>query len=76
MIRQLTSIVCRLLFIVAFLFGAFAVWEKVARLCGYTVLKGYYEPGRLLEISAFALLFVMALQLREIKLLLSTKESH
>lgn len=75
MIQQLTSIVCRLLFIVAFLLGCLAAWEKLARLFGYTILGGYYEPWRLLEFSAVILLFVIALQLREIKMSLHERGS-
>jgi len=75
MMRQLTSIVCRLLFIVAFLLGCLAAWEKLARLFGYTILRGYYEPWRLLEFSAITVLFVIALQLREIKMSLRKRGS-
>ena len=73
--KQLTSIVSRVLFIAAFILGGLAVWERIANLFGLTVLRGVYSPGRLLEFSAFALLFVIALQLREIKTSLSTNPS-
>lgn len=75
MMQQLTSIVCRVLFVVAFLLGCLAVWEKLARLFGYTILGRYYEPWRLLEFSAVILLFVIALQLREIKMSLPERGS-
>ncbi len=65
---QLTSVVSRILFIGAFLLTALAIWEKLANLFGFTItLLGGYVPSRLLELSAIALLFVIALQLREIK---------
>lgn len=65
--QQLTSILCRILFVVSFVLAGLGAWERVARLLGYTLLRGTYDPWRLLEYSAVALLFVMALQLREIK---------
>ena len=68
MINQLISVVSRILFIGAFLLAALAIWEKLANLFGFTItLLGGYFPSRLLELSAIALLFVIALQLREIK---------
>ena len=73
--QQLVRIVSRVLFVVAFLLAGLGVWERLAQLFGYTVLRGYYQPWRLLEFSAVALLFVMALQLREIKILLGAKGS-
>ena len=76
MIQQLTSILCRLLFVVAFLMGCLAAWEKLAQLFGYTILGGYYQPWRLLEFSAVTLLFVIALQLREIKMSLRARGSN
>lgn len=65
---QLPSITSRVLFVLAFALAGFAVWEKVANMTGRTLvfLRGYL-PSRLLELAAIALLFVIALQLREIK---------
>jgi hypothetical protein len=75
MMQQLTSILCRILFIVAFLLSGLAAWEKLAQLFGYTILGGsFFGPWRLLEISGVALLFVMALQLREIKMSLGARK--
>ena len=80
--QQLTSTLCRLLFIVAFLLGAIAVWEKLAQLFGYTILRGSsffallsVGPWQLLEFSAVVLLFVISLQLREIKMSLRSRGS-
>jgi len=74
--QQLTSILSRVLFIVAFLLGGLAVWEKLAQLFGYTILGGSsFGPWRLLEFSAVILLFVIALQLREIKMSLHGRGS-
>lgn len=73
MIRQLTSLVCRILFVASFILSGIAVWEKIANLMGMTLTRGFYSNWQLLEFSAIALLFVMALQLREIKTTLSTR---
>ena len=69
---RLTSIVCRFFFIGAFLLAGLAVWEKLANLLGLTLLR-VYSPWRLLEFSVVVLLFVIALQLREIRISLGTK---
>lgn len=66
--QLLTSILSRFLFVVAFVMAGFGVWERLARQLGYTVVRGYFDPWRLLEYSAVALLFVIALQLREIRM--------
>ena len=67
MMKQFTSIICRILFIASFVMAGLGAWEKLANLFGLTFLRGY-DPWRLLELSAVALLFVIALQLREIKM--------
>ena len=64
--KTLTSLICRILFVVSFVLAGLAVWEKLANFVGYTVLRSALAPGRLLEISAISLLFVVALLLREI----------
>lgn len=68
MTDQLSSLLSRVLFAGAFILAAFAVLEKVANFLGFTLtVLGGYAPSRLLELAAVALLFVIALQLREIK---------
>ncbi len=64
--EKLSSIVSRILFIGSFVLAGLAVWEKLANMIGYTLLR-VYSPARLLEFAAIALFFVIALQLREIK---------
>jgi hypothetical protein len=66
MIGKLSSVMSRVLFLVAFLLAGLAVWEKLLNAVGFTVLRGY-APSRLLEYAGVAVLFVIALQLREIK---------
>ena len=65
--NQMISVANRIFFAGAFILAGLAVWEKLANLMGLTLLRGYYDPARLLELSAVALLFVIALQLRELK---------
>ena len=72
--KQLTSILCRLLFIVSFVLAGITVFEKLVNLSGFTLLRGY-DPWRVLELSGVTLLFVIALQLREIKMFSGTKNS-
>ncbi len=66
MSSQLTSILNRSLFVGAFALVGVAIWEKLTNFFGFTLsfLRGY-APSDLLELSAIALLFVIALQLRE-----------
>jgi hypothetical protein len=45
---------------------ALAVIEKVANTTGHTILR-LYRGGRLLEFAVVLLVFVIALQLREVK---------
>ena len=73
MIKQLTSLISRLMFIASFAIVGIAVWEKLANFFGLTLTRGYYTNWQLLEFSAIAILFVIALQLREIKLTLTAK---
>ena len=66
MIGKLSRVMSRVLFLVAFLLTGLAVGEKLLNAFGFTVLRGY-APSRLLEYAAVAVLFVIALQLREMK---------
>ena len=68
MLNKFVSVANRALFIAAFALAALAVLEKLVNFFGFTiVLLGGYSPSRMLELAALALLFVIALQLREIK---------
>jgi hypothetical protein len=71
--NDLTSLISRVLFVASFVLAGLATLEKLVNLFGYTVLQEMYEPWRLLEFAAVALLFVFALQLREIHHALATK---
>lgn len=64
---KFVSLISRVLFVLAFVLAGLAVWEKLANMMGQTLLRTY-TPSRLLELSVVMLLFVIALQLREVKL--------
>jgi hypothetical protein len=67
------SIIRRAFFYGAFVVAAVAVIEKIANIMKYTLFKGIPEPSRLLEYAAIGLLFAIAMQLHQIRLLLSAK---
>ena len=64
---SLASIFNRLFFVGAFVLFAVAVLEKVVNLTGYTIIGQTYSPGRLFELAAILLLFVITLLLRNIR---------
>ena len=66
MLGNLLNRLSGLLLLVAFLLGGLAVWERLVNHFGYTTLHGL-APWRLLAYSGVALLFVIALELREIR---------
>jgi hypothetical protein len=70
---KLTSLICRGLFVLAFVVAGAGVWEKLANKMGYTIMGLSSSPSRLLGYSAVILLFVVALLLREIRHLLAAK---
>lgn len=65
--EKLNSIVYRLFFLGAFVLLGLAVIERAVNVWGYTILRGYYTGGRLLEFSAILLIFVIALVLRQVR---------
>ena len=73
--EKIEMIVRRILLAATFLIAALAVLEKFLNVAGYTLLRGYYSPSRLLEFSAIGLLFVIVLQLHRIRLSLESKGS-
>ncbi len=68
MLNKFVGLANRALFVAAFALVALAVMEKLVNFFGFTIvlLRGY-TPSRMLELAVVALLFVIALQLREIK---------
>jgi hypothetical protein len=66
--EKLTSLVSRVFFAVAFVLLALAVIERLVNAIGYTLLGGgTFRSGRLLEFAVVCLVFVVALQLREVR---------
>jgi hypothetical protein len=66
-IDRVISVVCRILFAGGFVLLALAVLERLCFAFGYTILRGVFTGGRLLEIAAIILVFVIALLLRQIR---------
>jgi hypothetical protein len=62
----LGSVVSRLCFLGAFVLLGLALMERIANVAGYTILQ-VYRGARLLEIAVSLLVFVIAIQLREIR---------
>ncbi len=74
MLSRLMSLVQIVLFTGSFVLAVLAVWGKLAEAMGYRLLlTGRYDPSRLLELAAFGLLFVIAIQLKEIGRSLAAK---
>jgi preprotein translocase subunit SecY len=65
-LEWLVSLISRLFFLGAFVVLALALIEKIANTSGYTILR-MYTGSRLLEVAVVLLVFVIAVQLREIK---------
>jgi hypothetical protein len=72
---KMISLASRLLFLGSVLMALLAVLEKIANMMGYTLLHQAMPPSRLLELTIVALLFVIALQLRELKAGMEGKNS-
>ena len=71
--ERIFSIVSRLLFAGAFVLLGLAILERVANLFGYT-FSPMYQSGRLLEFAVVLLVFVITIQLRQMKDELRTKK--
>jgi len=70
---NLAAIIRRAFFYGALVVAAIAVFQKIANTFGYTIWRHLPEQARLIEITAIALLFSIAMQLHEIRLSLSSK---
>ena len=65
--EKLTALAIRLFFVAAFALLAIAVFEVLANAVGYTLTRGLYSGGRMLEMAALLLMFAVALLLRQIR---------
>ena len=63
----ITHLFARLFFVVALGLLGVATFELLANLMGYTLLRGIYSAGRLIELSAALLIFVITVLLRQIR---------
>jgi hypothetical protein len=66
-IERMISLASRLFFVGAFVLLSIALIERAANAMGYTVLEGAFTGGRMLEIAAILLIFVIAMQVRGIR---------
>jgi len=73
--EKVLSATMRTLFVIAFGMLVIAVCEAVANALGYTITRGTYTAGRLLELATPFLIFVVALLLRQIREQLKGKAS-
>ena len=67
MINQLISLLCRIFFIIALVLLALALWDRILLVFGWKLNFLAYQPGRMLELSALLMIFVIALLLRQIR---------
>ena len=65
--EKIVSRAIRACFVVAIGLLAIAVSEAFLNAFGYTITRGLYTAGRLLEIATVFLIFVVALLLHEIR---------
>lgn len=63
---RLSSMATRVLFIVAFLLAALALWEKLFKVLGASMFPDT-KPLSMLQTAGVILLFVIAMQLHELK---------
>ncbi len=61
------SLVSRFLFGSAFVLLVLAILERLSNAFGFTLLRGMFTGGRLLEITTVLLMFVLALLLRQVR---------
>jgi len=66
-LEKVLAIIRRTFLVVAFLLLGLAVIERAVNVYNYTIVAQALTPGRLLEFSVVLLLFVVALQLREVR---------
>ena len=72
--KAFSSLICRIFFIGAFLFLICAISEKFAIYLGKSIFR--YPPSQLLGFSVVSLLFVIALELRNIKISIEAKRQN
>jgi preprotein translocase subunit SecY len=71
--KTIEMVIRRVFFYGAFVLVAIAVLEKITNLFRHTLLGGSFTPTKLLEFASIGLLFSIAMQLHQIRILLSSK---
>ena len=66
-LQKLISMTSRIFFVGAFVLLGLAVIERVANAIGYTILNQGTSTVHLLDAAVILLVFVIAIQLREVK---------
>jgi hypothetical protein len=74
--KNMKGVARRIFFYGAFVLACAAVGEKIANTFKYTLFAGMPEPSRLFEYAVVALLFAIAIQLDQIRILLNSKASE
>lgn len=64
---KILALAYRFLFVVAFILAGAGVLEGVVQLAGTTLLHDINTAGRLFEFSGIVMVFVIALELRDIR---------
>jgi len=70
--ERIVSVASRLFFLGAFVLLGLAVIEKIANAFDYTILQKY-RASHVLELAVVCLVFVIAMQLREMREVLKRK---
>jgi len=65
--EHLFHLLARIFFVVALAMLALVAIELVLNAAGYTLLRDLYTKGRLLELAATMVVFVIAILLRQIR---------
>ena len=65
--NPITSLISRIFFFISFVLIALALVERVLNISGYTILRGGYTSGRILELAGLLMIFVIAILLRQIR---------
>ena len=74
-ITMIYHIFARLFFFLALGILSVAIIEFIVNFSDYTILRGVYSAGRLLELSAALLVFVITVLLRQIRDAATTQSS-
>ena len=74
--KTIETIIRRIFFYGSFALAVIAVLERIVNFFNYSLLRSSYEPGRVLEFAAIGLIFSIAMQLHQIRLLLSSKSTE